>query len=327
MAMIEAEGLSKSFRIRGKVIEAVRGVHLRVEKGEIYGFLGPNGAGKTTMQRMLATLLPPDKGQARVAGHDLRRAPQRVRESIGYVSQAGGAQSKQTGRENLMLQARLYGMSASAARWRAAELIESLEMASFADRLVRTYSGGQRRHLDLALGLVHRPQVLFLDEPSLGLDPQSRARLWGEVRKLYTAGTTVFLTTHYLEEADSLCDRLAIIDDGQIVAEDTPARLKQQIAGDVITLNLERQSEHLLPAQQVLRAQSFVREMQSSDRGLQVYVARGEEVLAAILRRLDDAGIGVRTVSLSRPSLDDVFLRQTGHSLRESTNRYVKRRR
>ncbi|MEO6891539.1 MAG: ATP-binding cassette domain-containing protein, partial [Ktedonobacteraceae bacterium] len=234
MTIIEIQDLWKSFRVRGKGVEAVRGIDLRVEEGEIFGFLGPNGAGKTTTLRVLATLLPPDKGRAIVAGHDLLREPARVRASIGYVGQAGGADGMASGRENLVLQARLYGMTKDAATKRAAELIADLEMAPFADRLARTYSGGQRRRLDLALGIAHRPALLFLDEPSIGLDPQSRAHLWEEVRKLHASGTTIFLTTHYLEEADSLCDRLAIIDDGKIVAEGTPTQLKQQIAGDVI---------------------------------------------------------------------------------------------
>ncbi|HLZ55883.1 MAG TPA: ATP-binding cassette domain-containing protein, partial [Ktedonosporobacter sp.] len=189
MPIIEVEALWKSFktmRDRKKVqVDALSGVDLQVQKGEIFGFLGPNGAGKTTMLRILATLLPPDKGRAVVAGYDLLREPKKVRTCIGYVSQAGGADSMSTGRENLILQARLYDLTASTARKRAAELISNLEMTSFADRLVRTHSGGQRRRLDLALGLVHQPKLLFLDEPTLGLDPQSRAQVWGEVRKLH----------------------------------------------------------------------------------------------------------------------------------------------
>lgn len=198
MAMIEARGLEKRFRSRRGVVEAVRGVDLAVGEGEIFGFLGPNGAGKTTTLRILATLLAPDGGEAEVAGCDLLGEPARVRERIGYVGQAGGADIAATGRENLVLQARLYGSDLARARERAAWLIGALDLGPFADRPAKTYSGGQRRRLDLGLGLAHEPSVLFLDEPTTGLDPQSRARLWGEVRRLREAGTTVFLTTHYM---------------------------------------------------------------------------------------------------------------------------------
>jgi ABC-2 type transport system ATP-binding protein len=318
MSVIEAQDLWKSFKSRQGTVEALRGVSLHVKAGEVFGFLGPNGAGKTTTLRILATLLPPDKGSAIVAGHDLLRAPGKVRASIGYIGQMGGADSTATGCENLLLQAQLYGMTRRAARERATALIEQLEMASFADRFVRTYSGGQRRRLDLALGLVHRPAPLFLDEPSLGLDPQSRARLWEEVRELRATGATLFLTTHYLEEADNLCDRLAIIDGGRIVAEGAPIQLKQQIVGDVLTLRLEERSGAALQrAQELLRTCPYVRDIQAEHDHLQVYVEQGEESLMKILRLLEEAQIEVTSVALARPSLDDVFLRQTGRSLRD----------
>jgi ABC-2 type transport system ATP-binding protein len=322
MAMIDLEDVWKRFRVRHKLVEAVCGVHLHIEEGEMFGFLGPNGAGKTTTLRILATLLSLDQGRARVAGYDLARQPERVRECIGYVGQVGygGTGNVVSGREHIMLQARVYGMTKSAARQRVQELIEQLEMASFLDRPVRSYSGGQRRHLDLALGVVHRPKVLFLDEPTLGLDPQSRARLWEEVRKLHAAGTTVFLTTHYLEEADILCNRLAIIDGGKIVADGTPELLKQQIAGDVVTFSMASRDGTLSQAQQLLHTQTFVRDIQGDEQKLQVYVDHGEEALVTLLHLLEDAGIGVQTISLTRPSLDDVFLRQTGRSLREPIN-------
>ncbi len=317
MHMIEVQNLWKRFKSRQGTVEAVCGISLCVEAGEIFGFLGPNGAGKTTTLRILATLLPPDKGQAIVAGHDLLREPAKVRASIGYIGQMGGADSAATGRENLLLQARLYGISGRAARERVAALIEQLEMASFADRPARTYSGGQRRRLDLALGLVHRPVLLFLDEPSLGLDPQSRALLWEEVRALRAAGATLFLTTHYLEEADSLCDRLAIIDDGHIVAEGSPAQLKQQIAGDVLTLRLEEPEIARERALELLRSSPQVRTLREERDYFQLYVDRGEESLVKILHALEAAQIGVASVALARPSLEDVFLQQTGHSLRD----------
>ena len=323
MNIIETQDLRKRFKTRqgkGKpqVVEAVRGINMVVKQGEIFGFLGPNGAGKTTTLRMLSTLLVPDGGAATVAGHDLLREPGKVRERIGYVSQAGGTDPHLTARENLVLQARLYGMEKAAAQKRAAELISALDLESFADRQAKTYSGGQKRRLDMALGMAHRPALLFLDEPTTGLDPQSRARMWDEVSKLRAQGTTVFLTTHYLDEADALCDRLAIIDNGQIVAEGTPDALKHQIAGDVVTLGLETHNGAVKHAQELLHRQPFVREVHPGDGQLQLYVERGEEALPSILRLLDGAGLPIQTIALSRPSLDDVFLRKTGRSLRET---------
>lgn len=318
MVAIEARGLRKGFRTRRGMVEAVRNVDLEVEEGEVFGFLGPNGAGKTTTLRMFATLLPPDSGEAKIAGRDLLREPVRVRERIGYVSQAGGVDAAATGRENLILQARLYGLGRSQARERADRLIEALDLEPFADRPAKTYSGGQRKRLDVALGFVHEPLLLFLDEPTAGLDPQSRARLWDEVRGLREEGTTVFLTTHYLEEADALCDRLAIIDHGRIIAQGTPDELKRRISGDVITLGLDPQNGDLVHARELLETQPLVRELGTEGESLRLYVERGEEALPIILRALDRAGIDMRTVALSRPTLDDVFLRQTGRSLREA---------
>ena len=318
MFMIEVRGLEKSFRTRRGVVEAVRGVDLRVEEGQIFGFLGPNGAGKTTTLRILATLLLPDGGRGEVAGCDLLEEPARVRERIGYVGQTGGTDVAATGRENLVLQARLYGSDLARARERAARLIEALDLGAFADRPAKTYSGGQRRRLDLGLGLTHEPSVLFLDEPTTGLDPQSRARLWEEVRKLREAGMTVFLTTHYMDEADALCDRVAIIDDGRVVIEDSPDGLRRRIVGDVVTVGLDPENATSERARQLLEKRDFVRELEAYDGGMRLYVERGEEVVPEILKFLDAEGIGVRAVSLSRPTLDDVFLRQTGRSLRET---------
>ena len=329
MTIIETENLWKSFRVRRRTVDAVRGIHLSIHEGEMFAFLGPNGAGKSTTLRILTTLLPPNKGRAVVAGYDVKSNPNSVRSSIGYVSQNGGLDAMMTGRENIMLQAQCYNLPAAKARKRATELIEGLDMTEFADRLVRTYSGGQRRRLDLALGLVHQPQVLFLDEPSIGLDPQSRATLWEEVRKLHTTGTTIFLTTHYLDEADQLCDRLAIINEGQIVAEGTPTQLKQQVAGDVITLGIREEGEASTRARVLLQEQAFVRELhempaaQAQELRLQVYVERGEESLVTMLHLLEEAGLHAQSVSLARPSLDDVFLRITGRSLEEATNKAV----
>jgi ABC-2 type transport system ATP-binding protein len=312
--MIETRGLRRVFKSRRGDVEAVAGVDLRIQAGEIFGFLGPNGAGKTTTLRMLATLLPPSGGDATVAGCDLRREPQRVRERIGYVGQAGGTDPQITGRRELVFQGRLYGLTRAESTRRAAELITMLQLEDAADRPTKTYSGGQRRRLDIGLGLIHRPPALFLDEPTTGLDPQARAHLWEEVRRLRERGTTLFLTTHYMDEADALCDRLAIIDHGRIVAEGTPDELKRQIAGDVVTIGV--QGDHR-PALELLQSQSFVREAGSQDGDLRLYVDRGEVAMPAILRLLDGAGLELQTIALTRPTLDDVFLRQTGRSLRD----------
>src|SRR5215510_521548 len=263
--MIDTADLKRTFKTRGAAVEAVAGVDLHVAAGEIFGFLGPNGAGKTTTLRMLATLLKPTAGEATIAGADLRREPQQVRERIGYVPQGGSTDPAETGRGELVIQGRLYGMSAADAKTRAGEVLAALDLEGAADRATGTYSGGMRRRLDVGLGIVHRPAVLFLDEPTTGLDPQARARMWDEIRALREHGTTVFLTTHYLEEADALADHLAIIDHGRIVAEGTPDTLKQQIAGDVVKLGLDTQNGHSKKAQDLLRQQPFVREVHSGE--------------------------------------------------------------
>jgi ABC-2 type transport system ATP-binding protein len=315
-AVIETRGLRRVFRSRQRQVEAVAGVDLNVVPGEIFGFLGPNGAGKTTTLRMLATLLAPSGGTAKVAGCDLATQPGRIRERIGYVGQAGGADREITGRTELVFQGRLYGMSVPAAQKRAAQLLDMLELEAAADRKVGTYSGGQKRRLDIGLGLVHDPELLFLDEPTTGLDPQSRARVWEEVRKMHDRGTTVFLTTHYLDEADALCDRVAIIDYGKIVAEGTPEELKRAIAGDVVTFTVAGEQQQR--ALDLVKDEDFVREARLEDGAVHLYVDRGEVAMPAILRLLDGASLQLTAVELHRPSLDDVFLRQTGRSLRET---------
>jgi ABC-2 type transport system ATP-binding protein len=263
---------------------------------------------------MLATLLPPSGGDATVAGADLRRESGKVRERIGYIGQQGGTDIGVIGREELVLQCRLYGMSKRDAVARAAELIRILELEDCADRKTGTYSGGQRRRLDIGIGLAHRPQLLFMDEPTTGLDPQSRARMWDEIQRLRGEGTTVFITTHYMDEADALCDRLAIIDHGQIVAEGTPDELKRQVAGDVVTIGVNDMERAI----GLLRNEPWVREAGTDDGQIRLYVERGEAAMPHILRILDSNGLELKTLALHRPSLDDVFLRQTGRSLRES---------
>jgi ABC-2 type transport system ATP-binding protein len=312
--VIETHDLRRTFKSRKSEVEAVRGVDLNVGAGEIFGFLGPNGAGKTTTLRMLATLLTPTSGEATVAGADLRREPQAVRERIGYVPQGGSTDPAETGRGELVLQCRLYGMNKSDAQARAAEVLAALDLEAAADRTTSTYSGGMKRRLDVGLGIVHKPSVLFLDEPTTGLDPQARARMWDEIRLLRAGGTTVFLTTHYLEEADALADRLAIIDQGKIVAEGTADELKRKVAGDVVTIVVSGATEHVLEA---VRRQTFVREATSEDGVVRLYVDRGETAVPLLLRVLDGEGLEASSIALHRPSLDDVFLLQTGRSLRD----------
>jgi ABC-2 type transport system ATP-binding protein len=316
--IISTTGLRKSFRSKRGPIEAVRGVSIEVRRGEIFGFLGPNGAGKTTTLRMLTTLLPIDGGKATVAGIDVARHPKQVRSRIGYVSQLGGADDLATGRENLILQGRLYGGDLASVTARAQTLMEILDIAEFADRRVKTYSGGQRRRLDVALGIVHEPEVLFLDEPSTGLDPQNRANLWDHVRMLREHGTTVFLTTHYLEEADALCDRLMIIDHGEIVIEGTPHDLKRDVAGDAVLLSLREGDSAIVRARSLLEGQPYVREVSIEGDQVRLYVEDGATALPQLMRLLDGERMELRSISLSEPTLDDVFLRETGRSLRDA---------
>jgi ABC-2 type transport system ATP-binding protein len=314
--MIETTDLRRTFKTRSGVVEAVQGVDLRVGMGEIFGFLGPNGAGKTTTLRMLATLITPTAGKATVAGVDLRRDPQEVRRRIGYVPQGGSTDPAETGRGELVIQGRLYGMNAADAKTRAAEVLRTLDLEAAADRSTSTYSGGMKRRLDVGLGIVHRPKVLFLDEPTTGLDPQARARMWDEIKALRERGTTVFLTTHYLEEADALCDRLAIIDHGRIVVEGTSDELKQAVAGDVVTIGVNGSGARVL---NLVVALPYVREATHDEESglVRLVVDRGEQAVPMLLRLLDSAGFAPTSIALNKPSLDDVFLRQTGRSLRE----------
>jgi len=323
MPIIEANGLARTFKTRKRTVEAVRGVDLRVEEGMIVGFLGPNGAGKTTTLRMLTTLLEPTAGSATVAGADLLRDPVGVRRRIGYVPQAigqtmGGTDPACLVEEELLDQAALYRLDKATAVRRAELLTSQLDLGGLGQRPVKTLSGGQRRRLEIALGLVHEPPLVFLDEPTTGLDPQSRSNLWDHIRGLRSElGTTVFLTTHYLEEADALCDRVFIIDHGVIVAEGTPEELKQGISGDVVTLRVNGAGER---ARDVLVSQPIVQDVTVSEDGsLRLHVFHGAEALPSLLRALDDAGVTMHSINLSRPTLDDVFLTMTGRSLRDDS--------
>jgi ABC-2 type transport system ATP-binding protein len=307
MDAIVVEGLEKRY----KGVQALAGVSFSVREGEVFGLLGPNGAGKSTTVRILATLSRMDAGRAEVAGHDVRREAGAVRRAIGYVPQDSGVDQNGTGRENLMLQGRVQGMGGQGLRDRVAELLGLVGIAAAADRIVKTYSGGMRRRLDIALGLVHRPRVLFLDEPTTGLDPEARAGMWEEVGRL--AGQerlTILLTTHYLEEADELANRIAIVSRGQIVVEGTPRELKATLRGDAV--HLELADGRMDDARLVLERLGASPESGGEGRILVSRVENGNRALPGILSALEQEGIGVESVSVSRPSLDDVYLHYTG---------------
>jgi len=307
---VEARALGRTFK---GGVQAVREIDLTVARGEVFGFLGPNGAGKTTTVRMLCTLLPPSGGSATVAGIDVVVDPAEVRRRIGVALQEIGLDPVQTGRELLELQCGLYGITGGDARVRTGELLELVGLKDAADRRTKTYSGGMKRRLDLASALVHSPEVLFLDEPTTGLDPASRLTVWDEVRRINEAGTTVFLTTQYLEEADQLCDRLAIIDDGRIVSEGTPERLKAEIGRDVVTLALDGADARATEA--ALGELAGLERVVAETDALALYLEDGAGSIAEIVRRLDREEIRVGAIAVARPSLDDVFLQATGRRL------------
>jgi ABC-2 type transport system ATP-binding protein len=314
MAAIETEGLERTFGSRGGALKAVDGIDLRVEPGEVYGFLGPNGAGKTTTVRMLVTLLRPTGGFARVAGFDVASQSGEVRKRIGVALQEAALDLLMTGKELMELQATLHGIPPANVRERAQVLIERVGLAQAQDRRVGTYSGGMRRRLDLAMALIHEPEVLFLDEPTTGLDPVSRVTLWDEVRRLKGEGTTVFLTTQYLEEADQLADRVGIISAGKIVAEGTPAALKAEIGRPHLDITLADGHGDLERARGVLAAFGTERPPAAGCH-LSLIVEHGAADIALVVRALDDAGFLVESLELQEPSLDDVFIAKTGERL------------
>jgi ABC-2 type transport system ATP-binding protein len=307
---IAARSLRRTFK---GGIEAVRDIDLTVSAGEVFGFLGPNGAGKTTTVRMLCTLLPPTAGTATVAGLDVVENGAEVRRRIGVALQEIGLDPVQTGRELLELQCGLYGIAGQAGRARATELLELVGLSEAADRRTKTYSGGMKRRLDLASALVHAPDVLFLDEPTTGLDPASRLTIWDEVRSINAGGATVFLTTQYLEEADQLCDRLAIIDNGKIVAEGTPEELKAEMGHDVVSVSVE--GADLAATDAALSGLPGLERVVAEPGGLALYVEDGAGSIAEIVRRLERDQIRAGAISVARPSLDDVFLKATGRRL------------
>jgi ABC-2 type transport system ATP-binding protein len=314
--MIEARGLVRTFKTKRGPVQAVQGVDLDVAEGEIVGFLGPNGAGKTTTMRMLATLLKPTSGTATVAGCDLAEDPVGVRRRIGYVPQGGSTLPEAIAGDEVVHHARLYGVSKVDATARGQELFEMLDLPGMWRRQCKTLSGGQRRRLDIVMGLVHEPRLIFLDEPTSGLDPQARANLWQHIRGLREGGATIFLTTHYLDEADALCDRILVIDRGKIVASGTPEALKQQVSGDAVRLSLADPGRRDAVTK-VIETLPGATAAEVDGETVTFRVPRGGAILPGLLRSIDSQGVELDGVEVHRPTLDDVFLTMTGRSLRE----------
>ncbi|MEV4278954.1 ABC transporter ATP-binding protein [Actinoplanes xinjiangensis] len=293
-------------------VKALDGLSLDVRAGEVFGLLGPNGAGKSTTVKILTTLTRPDSGTAVVAGHDVLRHPERVRREIGVVAQRSALDPMASGRDNLTLQGRIFGVRGTALRRRVGELLDRFDLTGAADRVVRGWSGGMQRRMDVALALVHRPGVLFLDEPTTGLDPEGRAAMWAEIGRLAAdESMAILLTTHYLDEADRLAARLAIVDGGRIVAQGTPAHLKGELRGDAVHLEL-RQPPDEPTARQVIAQVTSLREVALDGRRLSARADDGAAAVPAALAALESAGIGVAAVTVARPSLDDVYLRHAG---------------
>jgi ABC-2 type transport system ATP-binding protein len=314
MAAVEAEGLVKIYRSRKSEVRALDGVDLEVREGTVLGLLGPNGAGKTTTVRILATLLKPNAGTARVAGFDVLREPQSVRKAIGLSGQYAAVDENLTGRENLWMFGRLYHLSRPEARVRADELLERFQLDEAADRVAKTYSGGMRRRLDLAAALIGRPRLLFLDEPTTGLDPRSRLGMWDVIRAQVREGATLLLTTQYLEEADELATEIAVVDKGKIIARGTADQLKSQVGGERIEVVAHDAAE--LPRAALLLAPDGTATVEDHMRRITIS-AHGGATHLDVVRRLGDAGIKIDDIALRRPTLDDVFLELTGHVAEE----------
>ena len=314
--MIHTRGLTRHFRVKDQVVEAVRGIDLDVAAGELVAFLGPNGAGKSTTLRMLTTLLAPTAGTAEVAGFDVVADPQAVRRRIGSIGQGNGAGHSQRARDELVNQGRCYGLSAPDAKIRADEMLAALNLGDLGGRVVNTLSGGQRRRLDIAMGMVHRPELLFLDEPSTGLDPQNRANLKEEILRLRTEhNTTIVLTTHYLDEADTLADRVIVIDHGRVIADDTPQRLKTELVGDHLVVGTTPAAASTLAA---LVERFDPRSVTVAGGVVTARMASAPARVPDVLRAADQAAVPVTYVEVATATLDDVFLVLTGRSLRES---------
>jgi ABC-2 type transport system ATP-binding protein len=304
-------------------VRALDGLSVAVRPGEIFGLLGPNGAGKSTAIKIWTTLARPDSGTATVAGHDVRRHPDRVRRAIGVITQRSGADPLATGRDNLLLQGHLYGLGGAELRRRTAGLLEQFGLGAVAERPVRTYSGGEQRRLDVALGLVHRPGMLFLDEPTTGLDPQARGALWEEIGRLAADGLTILLTTHYLDEADRLAARLAIVNAGQVVVQGTPDELKGELRGDAVHVELRRAlagGDEERAVREAIGKVPGTGEVTAGARSVSARAADGAAAVPAVLAVLDQAGLPAASVTVARPSLDDVYLRHVGHRFATAGN-------
>lgn len=322
MYSIETKSLTKSF---GDLV-AVNDISFSVEKGEIFGFLGPNGAGKSTTMMIFTTLLKPTNGNALVGGFDVLKNPKQVRESIGFVQQETTVDEYLSGRENLLLQAKLNHIPKNEINQRIDEVLDLIELSDKQDEAVVTYSGGMRKRLDIAGGLLHHPRVLFLDEPTVGLDIQTRRKIWQYIKKIHTQfDMTIFLTTHYMEEADSLCDRIGIIDHGKIQVIDTPKNMKNDLGNELISLVIESNSNYdsfLLELKKI----EFIKKINEDDSKLTLFTSNGTEVIPKIFQISSDLGIKIKSISLTQPTLDDVFISYTGHEIRDDDSKFNRRR-
>ena len=322
MYSIETKSLTKSF---GDLV-AVNDISFSVEKGEIFGFLGPNGAGKSTTMMIFTTLLKPTNGNALVGGFDVLKNPKQVRESIGFVQQETTVDEYLSGRENLLLQAKLNHIPKNEINQRIDEVLDLIELSDKQDEAVVTYSGGMRKRLDIAGGLLHHPRVLFLDEPTVGLDIQTRRKIWQYIKKIHTQfDMTIFLTTHYMEEADSLCDRIGIIDHGKIQVIDTPKNMKNDLGNEIISLVIESNNNYdsfLLELKKI----EFIKKINEDDSKLTLFTSNGTEVIPKIFQISSELGIKIKSISLTQPTLDDVFISYTGHEIRDDDSKFNRRR-
>ena len=322
MYSIETKSLTKSF---GDLV-AVNDISFSVEKGEIFGFLGPNGAGKSTTMMIFTTLLKPTNGNALVGGFDVLKNPKQVRENIGFVQQETTVDEYLSGRENLLLQAKLNHIPKNEINQRIDEVLDLIELSDKQDEAVVTYSGGMRKRLDIAGGLLHHPRVLFLDEPTVGLDIQTRRKIWQYIKKIHTEfDMTIFLTTHYMEEADSLCDRIGIIDHGKIQVIDTPKNMKNDLGNEIVSLVIESNSNYdsfLLELKKI----EFIKKINEDDSKLTLFTSNGTEVIPQIFQISSELGIKIKSISLTQPTLDDVFISYTGHEIRDDDSKFNRRR-
>ncbi|WP_340819022.1 ATP-binding cassette domain-containing protein [Methanolobus sp. WCC4] len=321
---IRTESINKTF----EQVTAVKDISITVEKGELFGLLGPNGAGKSTLIGMLSTMIRPTGGNAEVWGYDIRSQSTEVRMSIGVVFQGTTLDQKLTGRENLDIHGRLYGLGKKERHERIHEVLELVELSDWADEIVQKYSGGMMRRLEIARGLMHHPDVLFLDEPTLGLDPQTRNHIWEYIKKLnQEKNITMVLTTHYMEEADMLCNRIAIIDHGMIIAEGTPAELKAELGGDIITLNFKSENEAAKMLEHYSDRDSSTKEITTDGTSIRITATDGERTIPELIRISTELDLHIESVNLRKPTLDDVFLHHTGKNIRYSGPEDRKRKR